>query len=309
MNINIAIIVLNFNGKNHLEYSLPSILENSKGSGIKIILVDNASTDDSIEYAAQYSNLHIIKNEKNLGYAGGNNVGIRYALDQGCEYIILVNNDVLVSRWWIVEPVAYMDDHKEFGILGYHVYGDVERVSKEVFYKAVADFVEFECNITKNVPGMALLIRAKVLKHIGLFDEVMFMYGEEDDLELRIQEAGYGIVRCNVPIWHYSEGTARSFIPLRSSYLSYRNGLRIEIKYGGVNRFIKSSVHAILNVMKHKHDTNNINSLTRRMFPSNRAMNTLIVVSAIIWNIFNYVQTSSIRRAEKKMIDCFRSNK
>jgi GT2 family glycosyltransferase len=86
--MNVAIIILNFNGKTHLEYSLPSIIENSKENGIKVIMVDNASTDDSISYANQYSALHIIENNKNLGYAGGHNVGIRYALDQGYEYVI-----------------------------------------------------------------------------------------------------------------------------------------------------------------------------------------------------------------------------
>ena len=306
--MNVAVIILNFNGKMHLEYALPSIIDNSKENGIKVILVDNASTDDSISYANQYSALHIIKNNNNLGYSGGNNVGIRYALNQGYEYVIIVNNDILVSSRWILEPVAYMNTHKEVGILGYNVYGDVERVSKDVFYKAVADFVEFECNKTNNVPGMALLIRTKVLQHVGLFDEVMFMYGEEDDLELRIQEAGYSIVRCNVPIWHYSEGTARSYIPLRSSYLSYRNSLRMEIKYGGFNRYIKSSCRAIINVLKFEQDTQNNNSITRRMFPANRATNTLIVLSAIIWNFINYIQTYNVRCAEKKMIDSFRDN-
>ncbi|MCX7113652.1 MAG: glycosyltransferase family 2 protein [Proteobacteria bacterium] len=306
--MNVAVIILNFNGKTHLEYALPSIIENSKGNGIKVILVDNASIDDSISYANQYSELHIIKNNNNLGYSGGNNVGIRYALDQGCEYVILVNNDILVSSRWILDPVAYMETHKEVGIIGYNVYGDVERVSKDIFYKAVADFVEFECNKTNNVPGMALLIRSKVLQHVGLFDEVMFMYGEEDDLELRIQEAGYSIVRCNIPIWHYSEGTTRSYIPLRSSYLSYRNSLRIEIKYGGFNRYIKSSFRAIINVLNFKQDTKNNNSITRRMFPSNRAINTLIVLSAIFWNFINYIQTYNIRCAEKEMIDRFMDN-
>ena len=74
-----AVAILNWNGINHLKTFLPSVIENSKGEGVKIVLIDNGSTDDSCEYVTSiYPEVQIIKNSSNLGFAGGYNEGLKH---------------------------------------------------------------------------------------------------------------------------------------------------------------------------------------------------------------------------------------
>ncbi|SHG20413.1 Glycosyl transferase family 2 [Desulfacinum infernum DSM 9756] len=94
----IAVIVLNWNGKEDTLECLDS-LSRVNYPRCRLIVVDNASSDGSVEAIRQaFPEVVILRNSRNLGYAGGNNVGIRYALKIGCEYLCILNNDTIVTR-------------------------------------------------------------------------------------------------------------------------------------------------------------------------------------------------------------------
>ena len=94
-----AVAILNWNGINHLKSFLPSVIENSNDEKVKIILIDNGSTDESCEYvSATFPMVQIIKNSKNLGFAGGYNEGLKQVK---ADRLVLLNSDVMVTKGWI----------------------------------------------------------------------------------------------------------------------------------------------------------------------------------------------------------------
>jgi len=197
----ISAIVLNWNGKDVIGACLRS-LKNQTYSNLEIILVDNASTDGSIEdVAPRFPNLHLIRNHTNLGYGGGNNEGIRAA---GGKYLFILNSDTeiekdCIERLWraleedprvgVTTPkILFYDQRERVDAAGLVVYPDglaigrgrsepQERYSQreEVFFGS----------------GCASLYRKEMLDEIGLFDEDFFAYAEDTDLGWRAQRAGW----------------------------------------------------------------------------------------------------------------------
>lgn len=98
---NVAIIIVNWNGKKYLKNCLESI-KNQIYRDFDIFLVDNNSTDNSLKIAKGYHNITIIRNDKNLGFAKGNNIGIKKALEKGYKFIVLVNYDTVADRNWFL---------------------------------------------------------------------------------------------------------------------------------------------------------------------------------------------------------------
>ena len=111
----VAIVIVNWNQKDLTEECLKS-LKKINYSNYKIILVDNGSSDGSIEYLIKnYPECHYIKSKKNLGFSGGNNLGMKYALEQNFEYIYLLNNDTEVHPFFLNEITLEMDRNKSLG--------------------------------------------------------------------------------------------------------------------------------------------------------------------------------------------------
>lgn len=299
-----AFLILNYNGEYHLKYCIPNVLSYID-INTDVFVVDNNSTDSSLEYLKNFKEIKLISSNVNLGYAGGNNIGLNKILKLNYKYVFIANNDILINEYLIPDSIKYLDSNPQIGCLGFEVYGEFSKVDKDIYFEARDNYSQFKSKTTLNVPGMLLLIPCNVLKHVGLFDEIMFMYGEEDDLEFRILECGYTIEKCNIPIWHYSEGTTSKHIPLKSSYLSYRNLLRNKIKFENFISFTKHSLYIVLNVLFVKFPKNHDgNSLLRRKYPSkNRLILLSIVSKAIIWNLFNYRNTLKIRKIEINVRD------
>jgi hypothetical protein len=238
-NPEIFIVILNWNGKSDTLVCLTS-LQSLQYSQYKIIIIDNGSTDDSVhEIRALYPEMTVIETGQNLGYAEGNNVGIRYALEQDAEFILLLNNDTTVAPDLLDQLVNAATQNSNAGVFG-----------ATLFYMDKPDTVWFAGaqwnaqTLTFDYPyqdqtlpdnprtatdyacGAALFFRAEVAHSIGLLDARFFLVWEESDWCLRAARAGYG---CKlVPsayVWHK---VGASFdgesSPLRQ-YFSYRNRL------------------------------------------------------------------------------------
>ncbi len=177
----------------------------------------------------------VIDNDKeNLGFAGGNNVGIKQALEKKADYILLLNNDTIVELGFLKELVKVGESDKKIGILGSVIY---DYQSKKIHFAGgkinwlYTKGVHETCNMkhgTKEVDyitGCCLLIKREVIEKIGLMDEDYFLYFEDADWCLKARKAGYKCVLVpNSKIWHKPSSSA---IEGSFSYIYYhtRNGL------------------------------------------------------------------------------------
>jgi GT2 family glycosyltransferase len=205
----VTIVILNWNGWEVTSDCLNSLKQISYPN-YNIVIVDNGSTDCSIErLSAAFPDVELIKNERNLGFAGGNNVGIRYALKRGAQYILLLNNDTVVSSSFLASMIRVAEQNPKIGILNPKIYyldppGRIWYAGGQFsLWKGFAHHIgqrkrdDARYANTREVSfitGCAFLIKAEVIAQIGLLDERFFMVCEDTDWSLRSLKAGFKAV-------------------------------------------------------------------------------------------------------------------
>jgi GT2 family glycosyltransferase len=237
----IAIVILNWNGKDDTLECLASVFKLDYPN-FSVIVVDNGSTDGSVAAIRQdYPQVTLIETGRNLGYAGGNNVGIRYALDQNAEFIFLLNNDTIVSSNILTELISASKRFPEAGILGPKIYyyskpeiiwsaggyWDQAQQCFEQIGDGEIDKGQFDQETpTDFIVGCALFIKAECFHKIGLLDEGFFLNYEEIDFEYRAKQHGFKLLYVpKARLWHkVSSSFAGEHSPLKT-YFTYRNRL------------------------------------------------------------------------------------
>ena len=267
-------------------------------------MVDNNSTDETIRYIKElYPSIKILTNNKNMGYAAGNNVGIQYALERCAKYVALLNPDTAVDSRWITEAVKASEKMNKVGFVGFRVFGEYKREDEKGFRfeEARMRWKKAEIQETSHICGCALFCRGEVFQDIGLFDKNFFCYAEEDDLEKRALRAGYNMIRINIPIWHKSMGSFQNRF-YKSSALTMRNTLRCSIK----NDDLKGMWRQLLRIGSiacnpySKADTQFFHFY--RLRPSNIGFNAILLLYAIIWNLIRLPATIYCRHVDNKYI-------
>jgi GT2 family glycosyltransferase len=237
------IVLLNWNGLPDTLACLRS-LEALRYSDFCIVVVDNGSTDDSaavLRGTASRHQIEFIEAGRNLGYAGGNNLGIRHALDRGADFILVLNNDTTVDPALLDELLAAAERHPDAGCFGPWIFymHDPDRLwftrsdwSSELSAftapgkGSLASDLSGETTSTEYVCGAALFFRAGVARQIGLLDERFFLVYEDSDWCFRARRAGFACLAVpSARVWHKigtSFGSEAS--PLRT-YFSTRNKL------------------------------------------------------------------------------------
>ena len=230
----VSVIVLNFNGKQHLPVCLTALC-NQTYTPIEILLVDNGSTDGSLDLVHEnFRGVRTLALRENLGFCGGNNAGIRQARG---EYIALLNNDTEADDRWIAESVFALEANPEAGFTASRIrlFDRRDRLDTagDLYFRTgypgkrgflLPDGPEFDKPewVFGSCAGAAVY-RRTMLDEIGLLDEDFFSYIEDTDLSFRAQLAGY---RClYVPtavIYHKVGATAGQDSPLRQLW-SHRN--------------------------------------------------------------------------------------
>ena len=255
----VAIILLNWNGMSDTIECLQSITKIAYPN-YKIVVVDNASEDGSCEVIRnQFPQIQIIKNANNLGFAEGSNVGIRHGIKEGCEYVLLLNNDTIVEPGFLSSLVHIAETKPNVGMIGPKIIdyysGKIQSVGglinkmnfRNPFVSEGAgqdDHQQFASLKTcKWLTGCCLLIPANVLLDVGLFNPSFFAYYEDVDLSLRIRASGYDLIYCPESCIRH-KGGASSGGPLStlSLYLSTRNKISIIKLYF---TFLDKYVHLI----------------------------------------------------------------
>lgn len=238
----IAIVVLHFNKVKETLSCITSLQKLSvKNFTLSIIVVDNGSTE-KFQLSATGSGLkkiqvEIIRNESNRGFSGGNNAGIRHALQSGCEYIIVLNNDTIVDENLVSKLYTAMQKNEKIGITSPKIYFakgyefHKERYKKEDLGKVLwyaggiidwanviarhrgvdeVDVMQYNSvEKTDFASGCCMMIRSTLLKQVGLFDEKYFLYYEDNDFSQRAKRKGFSLMY--VPqafLWHKNASSA-----------------------------------------------------------------------------------------------------
>jgi GT2 family glycosyltransferase len=193
-------IVLNWNGwKDTIECL--NALEESTYSSLTIIVVDNGSTDDSVErIQSAFPNIPLLQTGSNLGFASGNNVGMRYALDRGTDYIWLLNNDTRPAPNALSALVEKaMTDRRIGAVASICYYADAPSTVQVWAGTRFNLWTGYSPPITQPHPdewfhalnGTSLLIACTAIEAIGLLDEMFFLYWEDTEYCLRLRNHGW----------------------------------------------------------------------------------------------------------------------
>lgn len=257
----VAIVILNFNGKKHLETYLPSVIKYSKN--YRIIVADNASTDDSVLFLqTNYPEIELLQNEKNEGFAGGYNEALKKV---NADYFLLLNSDVEVTQNWLEPLHSFMEHNPECAALQPKIldYKDKKRFE---YAGAAGGFIDWlgypfcrgrifdDCEIDNNqyndtheifwATGACMMVRASVFKELGGFDADFFAHMEEIDLCWRMKNAGHQLYYVGEStVFHLGGGTLNKENP-RKTFLNYRNSLamlykNLPMKHVPLNIFIR----------------------------------------------------------------------
>ncbi|KAB2880310.1 glycosyltransferase family 2 protein [bacterium] len=244
----VSVVILNYNGKKFIK-SLFDSLSKTTYPSVEWIMVDNASMDDSVAYTEQhYPQVMLIRSDANLGYTGGNNLGIAAA--QG-KYIVLLNNDVEVAPDWLDHLVNEAEKDETVGALqpklqsminrGYFEYagasgGFIDQWGFAFLRGRMFDTIETDRGQYDDIreifwaSGAALFLRRSALDEAGTLDETFFMHYEEIDLCWRLHLHGY-IVKV-IPqsnVLHYVSASLPA-ADFKKLYWNHRNSLILLIK-------------------------------------------------------------------------------
>jgi GT2 family glycosyltransferase len=242
-NPTVAIVILNWNGKNFLQKFLPSVLASTYAEK-KIIVADNGSSDDSVQFLQKnYPQVFIIQNKSNEGFAKGYNTALKQVT---ADYYVLLNSDVEVAPGWIEPVIELMENDKAIAacqpkILAYHKNNEFEYAGASggwldkfgypfmrgrVFDDCEADNGQYDdAQACFWASGAALFVQSAVYHELQGLDEFFFAHQEEIDFCWRAQLAGYKIfVQPASVVYHVGGGTLPKGNS-RKTFLNFRNNL------------------------------------------------------------------------------------
>jgi GT2 family glycosyltransferase len=216
----VHIVILNWNQRDMTVNCLNS-LEKLNYDSAEIVLVDNGSTDDSLDVIKEkFPEITLIKNRENLGVAGGRNVGLRYALQEDADYILFLDNDTIVDKDFLIELVKVGEENEEVGIITGKIYfydepnkiwsvGGYSSLLRSKYtlrgYQEIDTGQYDKTEQVDQVQGCCLMVKREVIDKIGLFDERFVRYFAEDvDLCIRTKKEGYKIYYApRSKLWHH----------------------------------------------------------------------------------------------------------
>lgn len=257
---NVAIVIVNWNGYADTSASLASLLKlNKRGMNVETIVVDNGSTNGSVAILSKaHPWVTLLRLDENLGFTGGNNTGITYAMKRGADYIWLINNDTIVDPDALSlvdafeDPAVGIAGSKIYFAPGHEYHSDRYKKNERgrVFWFAggLIDWANIyashrgvdevdrgqydEAMDTPFVTGCSMMIKRSVVEKIGLLDNKFYLYLEDLDYCLRANAKGFRLRYFpKSVIWHVNAGSSGGAgSPLHDYYIT-RNRLLVGMRY------------------------------------------------------------------------------
>ncbi len=246
----LSIITINYNGLKDTCELIESIPFNSK---MEVIVVDNASKqDEASTISEKYPHVKVIRSKQNLGFAGGNNLGIKEA--QG-KYILLINNDSYIKEFKIDSLIERLESSDKIAIvcpklrfawesnpIQFAGYTPLSRITvrNQAIGFGEEDKGQYDCaHPTPYAHGAAMLIKREAIQKVGLMPECFFLYYEELDWSMMFTRSGYEIwydPACTV--YHKESQTTGQNSPLRTYYITRNRLLLVKRNYKGINKYL-----------------------------------------------------------------------
>jgi len=264
--LKVFVSLLNFNGKQNTLACLKSLESISRDDfELTVIVVDNASKG-GFDLEAKTGNgmsLIVIKNDKNLGFSGGHNVAIKYALENGADYILILNNDTYVDKNFLSQllevsridqnigilcPKIYFapgaEFHKdrysknELGRVFWYAGGRMDWANVGGYHRGVDEVDKGQYNKieeTEIATGCCMLVKKEVFEKVGLLDDKYFLYYEDSDLNMRAKDSNFKIMYVpNSIIWHKNAESSGGSGSVLQDYYITRNRLLFGFKYAPI---------------------------------------------------------------------------
>ena len=249
MGVVVCAVVVNWNGRTVIEPCLTTLLA-SDYPDLEVLVVDNASTDGSLELMAErFPDVRLLANPKNLGYAAGANAGVEVAIEEGAEYVLLMNNDTEIAPDAVARLVEAARDDPAAAFVGplicyadppdliWSLGGRVSYWTGRIAHRALREIDRGQYRTIEPVDyvtGCAVLCSVPAIRRIGPMDEGYFMYNEDTDWCERARGAGFSVlVAPAAKVWHKvstsSGGGLTSFKiyhRIRSTFRFYRRYAR-----------------------------------------------------------------------------------
>jgi len=295
----VYVIILSFNGKDNLEMCIPSVMSTDY-SNLKVVVVDNASKDGSADFAETFAGVKVVRNKKNRYWGPANNQGIKIALADKADYIVLLNDDVVVDKRWIKEAVNVCEKDPLIGFIEFDLMNPVTYGDMGEFKRRSKNFKNTLIKPIKNVTGCSLFSTASLYKNIGLIDEGFPLYMEETDLARRAKKAGYKLMLINVPVFHAGMKTSGK-IKKKAALFEMISLMRCVIKNDNIFEIIKMLLfimNAAFNpVKKVKGDM-----FLERLRPMNPIFNIFIFIPAMLYDIIMLPEIMAAKYRDYKKI-------
>lgn len=267
MSYDISIIIVNYNQTELTLACLESLADLERGQHkIHTIVVDNGSPEE-LKVPRRYldADVHLLRSDSNLGFTGGNNMGIHAALERhNSEFVLLLNNDTIIDKKAINKLCEFAQVHPEAGLICPKIYffpgdeyhkksysrtekgkviwyagGSIDWNNLHNFHRGVdeVDHGQFDQQTSSDfATGCALFIRREALEKVGLLRKEYFLYYEDADWSLRAQRMGYQIgFAAQAKVWHHNAGSSGGAGSALHEYYQTRNRLLFFWTFGNWN--------------------------------------------------------------------------
>ena len=198
---------------------LESLYKYTDESLFDLVIVDNASSDGTVgylrEFAKNHNNVNIIENFENLGYSGGNNIGLRYIKDMEYEFVGLLNNDILFTPNWLEDTIQIFSKDNQLGMVSPRIQKGKAINTKNYLQKYNKYLSRFKEDFIYSIEPLfcCVIIKKEVTDKIGLMDENFSpAFWEDNDFCLRTMYAGYSLARSNRTFVYYNHGMISSAV-------------------------------------------------------------------------------------------------
>ena len=257
----VTFIVVNWNGEEYLAECLSSI-KNQSYQDIEVMVVDNGSTDRSIEILGQFSGINLIANKTNLGFGPANNQAL--GTSRG-DVIAFVNNDTVLEPDWLISLLTPMLDREEVGMcagktLSYFERNVIDNTGHLLYWDGMnrgrgrmqKDEGQYDAVREAFFPsGCASLFRTTMLRKIGLFDEDFYLYGDDTELGIRARLAGWECAFVPEAVAYHRASASLSYYHPQKFFFVERNRLWVALKYFPIELIVLNPLFSFLRYLFH----------------------------------------------------------